>query len=60
MMPRTMQQRVDQYVQELAGDPALFGGVLDGLIVKQASDQIPAEVLKMAREIETLDRKSVV
>lgn len=49
-----MQQRVDQYVQELAGDPALFGGVLDGLIVKQASDQIPAEVLKMAREIETL------
>jgi hypothetical protein len=52
MMPKTMAQRVDQHVSELAGDPALFGAVLDGLIEKKATEQVPAEVVKMAADIE--------
>lgn len=47
-----MAQRVDQHVAELAGDPALFGAVLDGLIEKKATEQVPAEVVKMAADIE--------
>lgn len=52
MTSRTTEQRAERYVQEFSQDPALFGSVLDGLIRKEASAQIPAEVLRMAGDIE--------
>lgn len=52
MQPITLRERVDRMSQDLRNDPALMGGVLSRLIEKKASDQVPAEVLKMAAEVE--------
>jgi hypothetical protein len=52
MTPNTIKQRAAERVEELSSNPELFGQVLDGLIEKKASDQIPAEVLRMAAEAE--------
>lgn len=52
MTPTTLQQKADQYAADLARDPALFGSVLDGLLEKKASAETPAEVLKMAADVE--------
>ena len=50
--PTTLRQRVDHYADELANDPALFGGILDSLLEKKATGETPAEVLKIASGIE--------
>lgn len=50
--PRTLSMRSDELTQELHRDPQLLAGVLDGLIEKRAEEVIPAEVQRMAGDIE--------
>jgi len=49
--PTTLRMKVDSISEELARDPALFSGVLDGLIKKAQTETLPAEVQSMADSI---------
>ena len=51
MDPIAQQRRIGRLVDELASDPRLFGGILDGMIEKKAADETPKEVVKMAADI---------
>lgn len=52
MRPTTLRERIDSISHDLSSDDTLFSGVLDRMIEKKAEAETPAEVLRLASQVE--------